>query len=792
MKNVFLILKSDIKALFKQFFATVIVIAILFIPALYAWFNIYANWDPYGNTGNITIAVASDDLGYDNNGEFVRMGDSVLRNLAAKDTINFVVYEDSNEALRAMESGEAYAAIILKEDFSRNMYDLANALNHPESTMTYYENYKLNAVANKITESASSTVNTSVQQAYLEVLFDTIFSKITGATENADLAATENTLLTALTRLRTSFSTIAESLDRFSTFMTDTAGVLEKVDTTGAGSMVSQAGSSIESQNPQETVNSVLNWMDNLVNTVLSNSISNITKLSGNGSTNAAPATDSTQTMTQDSEPLNSAPAVTSDELYSLAEEMNAEADLMLELAGFSDTLGEETEYLSGDDVQDLVNGASTASTEEASSEGAALNSDEASPAGQGSSEPVSESSGEGNASGGVTSESGSAEIAAYAEGLQAYAVELNDYADRLAAAEESGNTEEISSIGAELYADDTATTITDYYEALKNTFNSYLMPYIRAQAQLFVDVYTDMGPLLTSLGATLNSLTPVAKSASNTLTALNDTMSYLVNTINNVIAALDDMIDVVQTVFGSELVDTLFTMLGGDSGQFAEFFACPVTIETVKVYPLSSYGSGMAPFYSTLAVWVGCVVLAAIIKVHADPRDLENVTENQLYWSRFIIYLVLNEIQTMIIYAGDLLILGVQCVNVELLFLSAAVTSFVFTAFIYSMVVSFGDIGKAIVVVIMVLQIAGSGGTYPIEILSDIFEKVYRLFPFPYAINAQREAICGLYGNDIYKYLAELMIFGVMGILIGLFVRKPFVPVNEFVEEEMEETGVF
>ena len=112
-----------------------------------------------------------------------------------------------------------------------------------------------------------------------------------------------------------------------------------------------------------------------------------------------------------------------------------------------------------------------------------------------------------------------------------------------------------------------------------------------------------------------------------------------------------------------------------------------------------------------------------------------------------------------------------------------------VFTTLIYALSISFGDVGKAIVVVIMVVQIAGSSGSYPIEILPVSFNKIYLFFPFPYAINAMREAICGVYRYDYLKYIAELLIFGVIGLVIGLFVRRPFIGMNEFVEEKLEET---
>lgn len=54
------------------------------------------------------------------------------------------------------------------------------------------------------------------------------------------------------------------------------------------------------------------------------------------------------------------------------------------------------------------------------------------------------------------------------------------------------------------------------------------------------------------------------------------------------------------------------------------------------------------------------------------------------------------------------------------------------FSLLIYSLTISFGDVGKAVVVVVMVLQIAGSSGTFPIELLPDVYQKIYHIFPFP------------------------------------------------------------
>jgi putative membrane protein len=231
--------------------------------------------------------------------------------------------------------------------------------------------------------------------------------------------------------------------------------------------------------------------------------------------------------------------------------------------------------------------------------------------------------------------------------------------------------------------------------------------------------------------------------------------------------------------------------MFEGDPKELAEFLVEPVQVETTTIYPVQDYGSAMTPFYSTLAIWVGGVVLGSIFKVHASKDGLRKPKDRHLFWGRFLTYFVLGQLQAAIIVWGDIHLIGCQCIEPKLLYLCAAVTSFVFISIIFSLILAFGDVGKAIVVVIMIVQIAGSSGSYPVEILPEIFTGIYLFFPFPYAINAMREAICGLYQYDIYKYLAELMIFGIFGLLIGLVVKKSFAPVTHFLEEDMEKTGV-
>ena len=144
---------------------------------------------------------------------------------------------------------------------------------------------------------------------------------------------------------------------------------------------------------------------------------------------------------------------------------------------------------------------------------------------------------------------------------------------------------------------------------------------------------------------------------------------------------------------------------------------------------------------------------------------------------------------QATILLLGDLFFLGVQCENPLLFLLTGWLASTVFINIIYSLATSFGDVGKAVAVFIMVLQVAGSGGTFPVQMLPPIFQAAYPFLPFVHSENAFRAAMFGTYGNDWLMEMGMLAVFLIPALLLGLLLRKPFVPVNEWIEEKMEET---
>ncbi len=704
MKNTFKIFFSDIKSLSRHFFAVLVVIAIMIIPALYAWVNIYANSDPYGNTGNISVAVASDDQGY----EGQNMGESVLEGLKDNKSINWVFTGSTDKAIKGVESGKYYAAIVIGENFSRNMYDLKSALTDDESTVTYYKNAKTNAIAVKITDTAAETVQNNVKVQYLKVLFQTVFTKGQELGEDIDEEQAVNAVIAQLTDLSKSLRHYSDSVGRFVSDSSSISYVLSGIGSSSANASAALSGSQATLSSAQAAVTNAQTSIDQLAN-----------GLDG--------------------------------KLAELEADLDAVTDALNKLAS-SEVINGSIE-LHNQMVDNAKNAAANLQTHLEAlrailPENSAL--------------------------------SGTAYVANTLDALIERTKQMQNQLDLLY--NDASFVEDAANITG---------ACADTVSLMRSMITNQLKTGIDMMLTNLSSTLNMMSPLISSLGITLDDIAPVVESAGDTLSYVSSAMTRLQSLMTRVADACDDLLVKINEGTADERLQTLITVLNGNAEKYAEFLSSPVSVTEETIYPVASYGDAMTPFYSALAIWVGGVVLTAILKVEAEPKGLRNVTEGQKYWGKFLLFFILGQIQTAVIVLGDIYLLGCQCQEPWLFWAAAAITSFAFTAVIYSLALAFGDIGKAIVIVIVVMQVAGSSGSYPIEILPDIFSKIYLFFPFPYAINAMREAICGMYQWDYWIYLGELMIFAVGGILIGLVLRKPFIKLNRFVEHEVEKSGV-
>lgn len=682
MRNILGVFKYDIKTLSRHFFAMAVAVAICLLPSLYAWLNIYSNWDPYGNTGNVSIALASMDKGYvTEKGEVVNKGQEVLDDLRESTAINWVFLDSEEEAVNGVYSGKYYAAVVIDEDFSYNMFNMLTEWTGKPS-ITYYENAKKNAVATKITDTAAGNVKASINEAYLEVVISTVMESANRIADDITGDDPAGSLRSILEQSIVTLNACNRMMDSFGAAVAGTN--LPQVDTQRLDEIIMTINEKLpDGSTLRQTVAEVSMKINENAEKV-----ENALRVLENATVDTSGIAAANQVI--------AGSAASYEEIAKLLEEMAADA-------------------------------------------------------------PTSDTR-------------------AYIESMASVARETSGWLYKLSETE---------------IAD---TAINGAVDSLKTLvkLNQSFIPCLDDISIQVESTFLNVADMLDDAKIMLNDVHQLKQAAANVKAAGADTLSILKPAGTRVASSLADALHKLETLNGEDYLKALLEILGGSPILYGEYFAQVVQTTVTPVYPIANYGSAMAPFYTVLSIWVGGVMLGAIFKAHARHDGLVDPKPHELYFGRYLLFFFLSQIQTAIIITGDLFLLKIQCLHPGLLYLCGAVTSFTFSLLIYSLAVSFGDVGKAIVVVVMVLQIAGSSGTFPIELLPEIFQKIYRFFPFPYAIDAMRECICGVYGSTYVVKLGQLLIFAVVALGIGLFARRPFIGVNEFMEERLEETEMF
>ncbi|WP_368164559.1 YhgE/Pip family protein, partial [Collinsella aerofaciens] len=233
-------------------------------------------------------------------------------------------------------------------------------------------------------------------------------------------------------------------------------------------------------------------------------------------------------------------------------------------------------------------------------------------------------------------------------------------------------------------------------------------------------------------------------------------------------------------------------TMIGSDPEGLAASLSGPVALDRKPVYPIRNYGSAMAPFYTILSLWVGSIVLAAMMKVSVNDElinELVPVRLHEIYLGRYLFFGGLALLQATLVCAGDILFFGIQCDNPLQFVLAGWVASLVFSNIVYTLTVSFGDIGKALAVVLLVMQVGGSGGTFPIEMTGPVFQAIYPFLPFTHGINAMHAAMAGAYHMEYWIELGVLASYLIPSLALGVVFRRPVIKANDWIIERLEST---
>ena len=702
MITIFRVFLSDVKRLRSNVVAIVIIMGLSIIPALYAWFNIMSNWDPYGTsaTSQMKVAVCSQDSGVEIGSLSLNVGDEVITGLKENTTIGWVFTASKDEALEGVNSGDYYAALIVPESFTTDFISFLGG-DPKNPTIAYYENSKKNAIATKITGKAKTAVQEQVNQKVI--------------------------------------STLTEVL-------TESGKILAENDENGVDIVVSTADQLDELDSSLQTYVNILNTFS-----LVTASASDLAESAQSLLINTQGIFDSSQDSVSNMQSSGLSSAQTADTVSSLIGISldSVEQDLTL----LSDQMDTLTVGDSFDSIRNQVDTAKTMSKSTIS--------------------VLKDIFGETDQ---------------YVSAVDKSFKQLNT--DLTAFKKDANVTaQSLKHLKRTIKAD--IKDCKNSIRKIRNTYQYQVQPDVSRSVLRMEQALIQTGKMLNNIESSFGTIDRALESYQTTLDSGTDDITATKDYIVSLQSDIRKLSKSLRALSGDEQYNEMMDLLKNDPTLMASFMASPVSMETKAVYPIETYGSAMAPFYTVLAIWVGALILVALIHVKVAPVENLKVRPWQAFFGRYITFFLIGQAQTAITVLGDLFYVDIQCPHPFLFCLASAASSFVFTLLIYSLTVAMGNVGEAVAVIVMVIQVAGAGGTFPIEVLPEVYQMIYKFLPFTYCMNALRECVGGLYKNDYWMDLRALGIYILISLFIGLVVAVPLRRLNKVIERSKEKSKV-
>ena len=733
MKTSVAIFKRDLLRLLHNPIALAVALGVAIVPCLYAWLNIAANWDPYENTSTIPVAVVSSDKPVEiaDMGE-ICVGDILLEQLAQNDKIGWTFPASEDEALESVRSGAYYAAIVIPEDFTGTLTGVLEGKTD-KALLKYYVNEKANAIAPKVTDTGASTVENTINEQFVAIAGEVIATKLGdvatklgGSVDNAadNIANALGEARMALGNVDGELDGLSQKLDDAKTSLTDASGKLN--DLQGKGAEASNA------------IDRALNGFDETrVNA--NNLMVDISDALGNGSSSVS--------------------SLSSKATYDLS-------SLAGDIAYAQSQINAAITHLENDLTD---NEALTAKVTETLS--VVQNLDPQGDAGASETKTLLEQQ--------LSEER---DVLVTISGTQAAKLdELRGIASRLESA-----ANEVRS-----FSQNVDGRVQNALNELRNVQADVLgndLNEVNTALDSFVAVGKQLETAAQLVDPVVAQTVSVATRLADTLQQTNDALGLTRGSLGELTNSVDSLSKDLEMLRASDTWSLIKNMTTANPEDVKEFLSAPVSVAENRLYPMENYGSAVAPFFTSVAMWVGGIALVAVFKLEVDEEKVGRVRPWQAYFGRWMLFVLLGTLCAIVCCAGDLL-LGIQCNYPVAFFLSAIVSSFAFVNIIFALSVAFKHLGKAIAFTLIILQVPGSAGMYPIEMMPPFFQAIGPWLPFTYSNNAMREAIAGFYDGNFAYNLLMLLLFVVPSILVGVTARSHLVNINALFDRRLRET---
>ena len=695
MKNIIKIFQDDLRDIYSNKALIIVLVGLAILPSLYAWFNIKASWDPYGNTSNILVAVVNNDKGttlFDKN---LNMGDRLVDELKKNKSLGWK-FVDTKEANKGVETGKYYASIEITPDFSKNIISVLSK-DIRKAEIVYTVNEKINAIAPKITDKGASTIQLQVNQTVVRTASEAVFEVL----NELGISLEEN--LPMLTRIENSLVEVQSKFGQINNIL-DTAS--------SASSQISEISKLLQDDMPK--IESTLKNSINLSGDVkeflqgtktsvneIAPTVKNDIQIINDVSVSVASSVSNLITAIQQG--TENAPELI-DSIYAKVNNLASISNNLLEFLTKLDKI------TPGTSLEQTINSINEINNK--------LNS------------------------------------------IQSILLSIKEQIN-------NGETPSLDNLNKILNVMNDVNTIT---QTLLNNYDSKILYPLNEIFNKGINVSDNIITLLENAEDKLPKINNILDTALNFSGSADEAIAYIKQKVPEAENILNKLVTALSEVNNSNEMNDLINFLKNDIIEQANFLEQPVEVVSKSLYPMANYGSAMTPFYTVLSLWVGVLLLTSLLttEVHGEYKPYE------VYFGRGFTFLTIALLQALIVSSGDIYFLGVTVNNPVIFILLSLLISLVFTFIVYSLVSVFGNLGKAMAVILLVIQVAGSGGTFPIQVTPKFFQSVNPLLPFTYGINALREAVGGIYKPNLFKDIIVLLIFLILSIILNVILKGP------------------
>lgn len=703
------ILHKDCQEVLKNRLITIIVVALMIFPSLYAWFNIEAFWDPYGNTKNLSVAIVNQDKDYEFKNQKLNFGNDIVKNLKENRSLdwNFV---NSKTAMEGLNTGRYYAILTIPKDFTKSLMSVTQ-VDVRKARIIYTTNEKTNAIAEKITDQGANKLQAKISNHLIQVISKTSLGAMGGISNMTD------DITPKLTEMKKSLQRLDAQLVNSKKLAENNKNMIGDLDKSLASSKASLDAI-------KRTMNSAKKINDDI----------------------GSMATDATSGIQNSSANLKSA-------LRDVSRILESSVNLAQSLNSIGDK-GAQQAVISIGNIKDKIDQAAT----RVNNISQVLNDIN-----------VVNSNVLNNAVTRLNNEYRS----------------LTDASSRLA-----GIIDQVNSTSSLTYSQvqDIVNIVADSNKGINDIISDFDDLVTRPLSRVNGNVSTITGDIRSMVDST-GQLYPSVNNFINTASTLNgrvgSSITILESSIDILRGQVSDSIKMIDEIQNNKDLKAFNNVIKSNILERADFIKNPVEIKEEKLYKMANYGSSMAPFYSVLAAWVGVIILSTILSTEPSKqyRSIDR------YLGRLSFFLILSLIQSIIISTGDLLLLGVTAKEPVLFILILMLCSIAFCILIFTLVSCFKTLGKGIAMFLLVIQIGGSGGTFPVQMTPTFFRTINSVIPFTYGINACREAIGGVYMQNLLGDIGALLLFAIIPLIFGIMFKEDINDLLEPLSEKFEKS---